>query len=69
MDKNNKLLMVELNIPRYVHIRINEASKRTYKDVIKEVSRSRKSGITRVFIEDCPRGWWVALKILREGTG
>ena len=22
-----------------------------------------------MYIEDCPKGWWVALKILREGYG
>ena len=63
------MLLVEVNVPQYVHKRIITASKQTYRDVIKEITRSKTSGITRVFVEDCPRGWWVALKILREGTG
>jgi len=63
------MLLVEITVPQYVHNRIVVLSKRTYRDVVKEVTRSKASGITRVFIEDCPRGWWLALKILREGTG
>lgn len=62
------MLLVELNIPQYVYQRIAKARK-NYKDVIKEITRSKSSGLTRVFIKDCPRGWWVALKILREGSG
>ncbi len=62
-------MLVEVNIPQYVHQRIIVRARKNYRDVIKEVSRSRTSGVTRVFIEDCPKGWWVALKILREGSG
>lgn len=63
------MLLVEVSVPLYVHTRILKASKQTYSDVVKEVTRSRANGLTRVFIEDCPKGWWVALKILREGSG
>ena len=62
------MLLVEMTVPQYVHSRIVVASKRTYRDVIKEVTRSKASGITRVFIEDCPKGWWVALKIKMKGA-
>jgi len=63
------MLLVEINVPFYVYQRLYVRSKSSFKDVIKEIVRSRRSGLTRVFIEDCPKGWWAALKILREGTG
>ena len=64
------MLLVEIRAPYYVYKRILLRKKQgAYKDIIKDLVRSRKSGITRVFIEDCPKGWWVALKILREGIG
>ncbi len=69
MSEGEKMLLIEVLVPQYVHNRIVALSKQTYKDVVKEVTRSRTSGVTRVFIEDCPKGWWVALKILREGSG
>jgi len=63
------MLLVEMNIPYFVHNRIVTMSKQSYRDVVKEITRSKSSGLTRVFIEDCPKGWWVALKMLREGSG
>jgi len=63
------MLMVEVNVPQYIHQRIIVRASKSYKDIIKEITRSRTTGITRVFIEDCPKGWWAALKILREGSG
>jgi len=63
------MLLVEVLVPRYQHKHIVAMSKQLYKDVIKEVTRSRATHITRAFIEDSPKGWWVALKILREALG
>jgi len=63
------MLLVEMNVPHFVHNQIVALCKRTYKDVVKEVTRSKSSWLTRVFIEDSPRGWWVALKILQKGSG
>jgi hypothetical protein len=40
-----------------------------YKDIIKDVVKSRKSGTIIILIENSPKGWWLVLKILREGTG
>jgi len=62
------MLMVEISIPRYVHKKLRKNIRRAYNDIVKEVVRSRSS-VTRVFIEDCPKGWWLALQILREGSG
>ena len=63
------MLIVELNVPRYIYQRIYMRIRKGYRDVVKDIVKSRKSGIVRVFIEDSPRGWWVALKVLREGSG
>ena len=64
------MLLVEVNVPNYVYKRLLLRRKLgAYKGIVRDIVKSRKSGITRVFIEDCPKGWWVALKILREGTG
>ena len=64
------MILVEIRAPYYVYKKILLRKRQgTYKDIVKDLVRSRKSGVTRVFIENCPKGWWVALKILREGSG
>lgn len=62
-------MLVELNVPKYVYMRLFGRKRKVspYKDVIKEITRSKSTGATRVFIEDSPKGWWVAVKIFREG--
>jgi len=67
--ETEKMLMVELNVPRYVWKHISNLTKKIYRDVVIELTKARTTSICRVFIKDCPRGWWVALKILREGSG
>ena len=62
------MIMVELEVPFYVYARLWKRLKR-HSDVVKEISRSGSTHTTRIFIEDSPRGWWLALKILREGVG
>jgi len=65
-----KAILVEVNIPKYIYQRILLRKKLgAYRGVVEDIVKSRKSGITRVFIKYCPKGWWVALKILREGSG
>jgi len=63
------MLLVEMNVPRFVHEQIVTMSKQDYRDVVIEVTRSKASGLTRVFIKDSSKGWWVALKILQKGSG
>jgi hypothetical protein len=64
------MLLVEVSIPAYVYKKLLRSSKNGgLKDVVVDVTRSRRSNIVRVIIRDIPKGWWVALRILREGTG
>jgi len=65
----DNMLLVEMNVPRYMYMQIVALAKGNYRDVIREVTKSKSTGFTRVFIEDSPKGWWVALKILRKGSG
>jgi hypothetical protein len=63
------MLLVEVNIPLYLHRKIYSKKVGDLKDVILDVTRSRGFNITRVFVKETPKGWWVALRILREGSG
>lgn len=63
------MLLVEMSLPRYVHNQLASRARRWYKDAVKNLVRDIKSSTTFVFLEESPRGWWVALRILREGTG
>ena len=61
------MLMVELKeIPRYIHLQI-KYRQRKHEDIIVDVLRSRKTDTTRIFIEDTPKGWWLALRIMMKG--
>jgi len=64
------MLLVEVSIPAYTYKRLLRRSKKgSFKDVVVDVTRSRRSNTVKVIIRDVPKGWWVALRILREGTG
>jgi hypothetical protein len=63
------VILVEIQIPPYIHKKIASRTRKSYNDVVREVTRSRKTGLTRIFIENCPKGWWLALALLREGAG
>jgi len=64
------MLLVLINLPNYVYRRLRILMKSDeYKDIIKDVVKSRKSGTIIILIENSPKGWWLVLKILREGTG
>lgn len=57
-------------MPDYVFARISKTLRKLKESgTIKEVTKSRASGLTRVFIEESPMGWWVALKLINMGTG
>lgn len=61
------MLLIEVPLPRYVYRRL--IASKQYQDVIKNIVRHVRSGTTFVLLEDSPKGWWAALKILREGAG
>jgi hypothetical protein len=63
------MLLLELQVPPYVYKKILEKTKKYYNDVVKDVVKSKKTRTARIFIENTPRGWWVALTLLREGPG
>jgi hypothetical protein len=63
------MLMVELYVPRYEWKRIIDLIKKSYKDVVIEMTKARASGIIRIFIKDCPKGWWLAMKLSWRGLG
>jgi len=64
------MLLVEVSLPTYVYRKIFRSSKEgRLKDVVVDITKSRKSNMVMVLIKDVPKGWWAALKILREGTG
>jgi hypothetical protein len=62
------MLLVEVSAPWYIYRRILMRQRRGWDDVIIEINKSRK-GVIRVFIKDTPKGWWLALRILRDGVG
>jgi hypothetical protein len=62
--------LVEISAPWNIYPKIYKWRKsNVLGDVILELSRSRGSGVIRVFIKDTPKGWWLALRILRDGVG
>jgi hypothetical protein len=64
------VLLVEISAPRSIYWKIVKWRKsNVLGDVILELSRSRGSGVTRAFIKNTPKGWWLALRILHEGAG
>jgi hypothetical protein len=64
------VLLVEISVPKSIYRKFYMWKKsKVFGDVILEVSSSRGSGVTRVFIKNTPKGWWLALRILREGAG
>jgi len=64
------MLLILINLPNYVYRRLRALMKsKEYKDTIKDIVKSRKSGVVIIFIENSPKGWWLVLKILREGIG
>ncbi|MCC6057265.1 MAG: hypothetical protein LM583_11360 [Desulfurococcaceae archaeon] len=64
------MLLISINLPNYVYRKLRILMKSNeYKDVIKDMVKSRKTGSIIILIENSPKGWWLALKILREGSG
>lgn len=63
------MLLVEISVPKSIYWKIHKWKKGIFGDVILELSSSRGSGVTRVFIKNTPKGWWLALRILHEGAG
>jgi hypothetical protein len=64
------MILVEVLIPKNVYTKILTKKRRgVFGDVILEVRRSKGANVTRVFIKNSPKGWWAALRILREGAG
>ena len=63
------MLMVEVKVPTYVHQRIFMRVKKNYTDVTAEITRVKGKNNTRLIIDETPKGWWLALRILREGQG
>jgi alpha-amylase/alpha-mannosidase (GH57 family) len=62
------MILVEVLIPKNVYTRILMQMRRgAFRDVILEMRKSK--GATRVFLKNSPKGWWAALRILREGAG
>lgn len=60
-------MLVELEgIPRYIHKQIRNMEYK-HKNTIIDVSRSRSTNTTRVFIKETPKGWWLALRIKMKG--
>ena len=57
-------------MPDYVFARISKMLRKLKgSGTIKEVTKSRSAGLTRIFIEESPLGWWIALKLINMGTG
>lgn len=65
----NILLLVEVTLPGYAHKRLYSKVRRLYKDTLQNFVRDGRKNTTYVFLKDSPKGWWVALSILREGAG
>jgi hypothetical protein len=64
------MILVEVLIPKNVYTRIlTKKRKGVFGDVILEMRRPKGANITRVFLKNSPKGWWAALRILREGAG
>ena len=61
------MMLVELaGIPMHVHRQIRKQLQR-HVDVTIDVLRSRKNRVTRVFLKETPKGWWLALRIMTKG--
>ena len=64
----SELILVKIKAPYYVYRKIlSQRRQGTYKGIIKDLIK--KSDVIWVFIKNCPKGWWVALRILRESPG
>jgi len=63
------VIMIELTLPLLEHRRLFANMKMYYRDVVIEISRSKSIGVTRIFLEDTPKGWWLATRLLRKYPG
>ncbi|MEM4562963.1 MAG: hypothetical protein QXI55_03485 [Thermofilum sp.] len=63
------MLLVEVLLPKYVHRRIASKLLRQHREVVKSVIRHTKTRTAYVLLEETPKGWWLALRILKEGAG
>jgi hypothetical protein len=62
------MLLAEVMVPQNGYRNILSLTN-NYKNVVVSAERSRKTGITRVFIKNTPEGWWLALRIISMGAG
>lgn len=67
--KSESMLLVEIRLPKYLHRKLANRLKSRYNDVVRKILRHAKSNTTFVLLERSPKGWWLALRILREGEG
>ena len=62
-----KLLVVIESIIKSEYTRILELRK-NHKDAIEDVIK-KKGGRTTIFLKDTPKGWWLAVRLVRECSG
>jgi hypothetical protein len=64
------MLVIEAKLPHREHKKLRDLMKKKgFKKILKGVIKSPKAGITTIFIENSPKGLWLALRILHRGNG